>query len=78
MLKYTASSIAPSITNLFNSSLGSGRLPDDPMPKGSTKSNPADYHPISLICILFKRLEKYIYTLMIEHLNAMKDLSATQ
>ena len=85
MLTYTASSIAPSITNLFNCSLCSGRLPDEwktsvivPIPKGSMKSNSANYRPISLICILCKLLEKYVYTLMIEHLNAMKELSATQ
>ena len=61
MPKYTAPSIAPSITDLFNCSLCSGRLPDEwktsmivPIPKGSTKSNPANYHPISLICILCK------------------------
>jgi len=42
MLKYTASSIAPSITELFNCSICSGRLPDEwktsmivPIPKSS-------------------------------------------
>ena len=60
MLKYTASSIAPSITELFNRSICFGRLPDDgktsmivPIPKGSMKLNPANYCPISFICILF-------------------------
>ena len=85
MLKHTASSIAPSITELFNCSIRSGRLPDEwktsmivPIPKGSMKSNPANYRPISLICILCKLLEKYIYSLIIDHLNVTKELSATQ
>jgi len=66
VLTYTASNIAPSITNLFNCSSCSGRLPDEwktsmivPIPKGSTKSNHANYRPISLICMLCKLLEKY-------------------
>ena len=60
MLKYTASSSAPSVTKLFNISICLGRIPDcwkeamiAPIPKSTSKSShPGNYRPISLTCIL--------------------------
>ena len=70
MLKVTASSIAPSITKLFNISIRTGKLPDQwklsmvvPIPKSSNLSEPSNYRPISLLCILGKLLEKHIWKL---------------
>ena len=67
MLKETASSIAPSITNLFNCSIRFGKLPIQwktsmivPIPKSTNFANPENYRPISLICILCKLLERHM------------------
>ena len=86
MLKVTASSIAPSITKLFNISIRTGKLPDQwklsmvvPIPKSSNLSEPSNYRPISLLCILGKLLEKHISNLILESLeNSSFDLSAQQ
>ena len=72
MLKHTASSIAPSVTKLFDLSIRMGKIPDKwkksmiaPIPKAAAKSSdPGNYRPISLTCILCKLLEKHIYGLM--------------
>ena len=68
MLKHTAISIASSVTKLFNLSIRLGRIPDDwkesmiaPIPKSATKSSdPGNFRPISLTCILSKLLEKHM------------------
>ena len=67
MLKYTASTIAPSIARLFNCFIHSGKLPDQwklsmivPIPISSQMSEPGNYRPISLLCILGKLLEKHM------------------
>ena len=56
MLKSTASSIAPSITVLFNCSIRCGKLPDQwklsmvvPIPKSTKMSEPSNYRLISLL-----------------------------
>ena len=76
MLKYTASTIAPSIARLFNCSIHSGKLPDQwklsmivSIPKSSQMSEPGNYRPISLLCILGKLLEKYMANMILEHLE---------
>ena len=86
MLKHTALSIAPSVTKLFNLSIRVGRIPDDwkesmiaPIPKSATKSSdPGNFRPISLTCILSKLLEKHIHGLMYEHLANQQELSDSQ
>ena len=67
MLKSTASSIAPSIAQLFNLSICVGKVPSAwklsfivPIPKSSRSHDPNNYRPISLLCILSKMLEKHI------------------
>ena len=68
MLKHTASSIAPSVTKLFDLSIRVGKIPDKwkesmiaTIPKAAAKSSdPGNYRPISLTCILCKLLEKHI------------------
>ena len=69
MLKETASSIAPSLTCLFNLSITKGQLPRlwktasvVPIPKSSNnKHSPSGYRPISLLPIVSKLLEKHIF-----------------
>ena len=85
-LKHTACSIAPSITNLFNLSLRVGRIPDKwkesmitPIPKSVAKSSdPGNYRPISLTCLLCELLEKHVYGLMYEHLINCQESSNLQ
>jgi len=67
MLKCTATSIAPSVTQLFNLSTQSGKVPTEwkqslvvPITKSSDLSSPNNYHPISLLSILSKLLERHI------------------
>ena len=75
MLKETATSIAPSVTNLFNLSLKSGCFPTFwklshivPIPKSNNHTNPSNYRPISLLSVLSKVLEHHthkVYSLSI-------------
>jgi len=66
MLKYTAASIAPSVTKLFNLSIKTGQVPTAwkmssvvPIPKSSVQDSPRNYRPISLLSILSKVLERH-------------------
>jgi hypothetical protein len=68
MLKETASSIAPSLTCLFNLSIAKGQLYYSvvPIPKSSNnKHSPSGYRPISLLPIVSKLLEKQHWFLTI-------------
>ena len=69
MLKNTASSIAPSLTDLFDLSLRLGKVPSSwkeslitPIPKVSQPKSPNDFHPISLLSIPSKLLEKNTFS----------------
>ena len=85
MLKSTAYSIAPRITNLFNKSIMSGRLPSVwklssvvPVPKGNDSSNVANYRPISLLPIVSKLLERHMYWVIAKHLEVHSPISIHQ
>ena len=85
MLKETAPSIASSITKLFNLSIRMGKIPDQwkestvvPIPKSNLLSDPENYRPISLTCILCKLLEKHVYNIMYDHLLINHQLSDSQ
>ena len=85
MLRSTKSSIAPSLMKLFNLSLKSGVIPSQwkkslivPIPKHSNGSNPTNYHPISLLPIIRKVLERHVYLLIMEHLQCHHLLVACQ
>ena len=74
MLKSTALSIAPIITELFNCSITLGKIPTEwkiarvsPIPKQGNSSNPSDYRPISLLSILSKILERHVANILIDH-----------
>ena len=56
MLKHTATSIAPSVTALFNLSIQTGQVPAEwnksqviPIAKSSEQASPSNYRPISLL-----------------------------
>ena len=85
MLKRTAACIAPSVTLLFNQSLREGIIPSDwktshvvPIPKVSQAKSPDHYRPVSLLSILSKVLERHVYTLVADHLDAICPLSDCQ
>ena len=85
MLKYTAASITPPITRLFNQSLQEGKIPSDwkishvvPIPKVSPAKSPDNYRPISLLSILSKVLERHVYSLIAAHLDLVCHLSDSQ
>ena len=76
MLKARACSITPAITKLFNLSIKLGMLPSEwklaqvnPVPKQGSKSDLANYRPISLLSILSKLLEKHIQRYLLKHLK---------
>ena len=86
MLKNTAASITPSLTNyLFNLSLMTGTLPSQwkksqivPIPKDNNASSPPNYRPISLLPIISKTLERHVHSLILGHLQTHHPLSAYQ
>ena len=85
MLKITAGSITPAITKLFNLSSKLGKLPSEwkvarinPIPKQGSRSDPANYRPISLLCILSKLLEKRVQCCLLEHLQEYSPISDKQ
>ena len=69
MLKSTAHSIAPSLTQLFNLSLQSGTVPRDcntssivPIPKDRDRATPTNYRPMSLLSTVSKIMERHIHS----------------
>ena len=85
MLKHTASSIAPSVTALFNLSIQSVQVPAEwkksqvvPIPKSSDQASPSSYRPISLLSILSKTLERHMHWVISSHLTDNKILSDAQ
>ena len=76
VLKETAEQIAPIITHIFQQSYNTSKLPNDwlqalvtPIHKKSLKSDPANYRPISLTCILCKVMEHIIVSNIWKHLH---------
>ena len=85
MLRETAKSIAPSITNIFNLSLKTGSFPTlwktshvVPIPKSENRTSPSNYWPISLLSILSKVLERHVHGLITEHLSLTHPLAINQ
>ena len=75
-VKETAKQIAPIITQIFQQSYNTGKLSNNwlqalvtPIHKKSHKSDPANYRPISLTCILCKVMEHIILSNMWKHLH---------
>ena len=85
MLKETASSIAPSVTRLFNLVLETGSFPVCwkmshivPIPKPGDQSNPSNYRPISLLSILSKVFERHLHLIMTNYIAEKNLLSEKQ
>ena len=76
VLKELREEIAPVIQLLFQRSLTTGKIPADwkkanvsPVFKKGSKSDPANYRPISLTCILCKVMEHIIASKLTQHFN---------
>ena len=74
VLEETAEQIAPIMTHIFQQLYNSGKLPNDslqalvtPIYKKNLKSDPANYRPISLTCILCKVTEHIIVSNIWKH-----------
>ena len=85
MLKATANTIVPSLTQLFNTSIMSGNLPTDwtlarvvPVPKSKNLNSPASYRPISILSIISKIMERCVYRIIYDHLRNFYPISARQ
>ena len=85
ILKEVASSIAPALAILFNNTLKSHKVPDDwrtalitAIFKKGDKSDPGNYRPISLTCIICKALESIIYDHIVQHMIRNKLFSKSQ
>lgn len=77
VLKELRNEIAPIIELIFTLSLSSGQVPREwtsaivcPLYKKSDKSDPANYRPISLTCILCKVMEHIVASNLTKHLSA--------
>ena len=77
--------IAPVICLLFEKTLQTGQLPSDwkkaqvcPLFKKGDKTEPSNYRPISLTCILCKVMEHIIASNISKHLNKHNALSELQ
>ena len=75
LLKECAGQIAPSLCDIFNHSLQSGRLPSEwksanvtPIHKKQQKELAENYRPISLLPIVSKVLERCVYTNFYYHI----------
>ena len=85
MLKTFAVEIAPFLTSLFNLSIRTGQLPAEwkssnivPIPKDSTPQDVQSFHPISLLPIISKILEKNLHQFLPDHLITNNILSENQ
>jgi hypothetical protein len=77
--------LAGPLTEMFNLSLKSGRIPQDwrdarvtPLYKKGSKSNPENYHPVSLTSIAGKILESIIKDHITKHIEEFKLIKSTQ
>ena len=85
ILKEVATSIAPALTKLYNNTLKSHEVPDDwgtalitAIFKKGDKSDPGNYRPVSLTCIICKVLESIIYDHIVQHFIKNKFFSKSQ
>ena len=76
VLKELGQVIAPAISIIFQISLDSGTVPSDwkkaqvcPLFKKGDKTDPTNYCPISLTCILYKTMEHIIAFNLCKHFN---------
>lgn len=76
LLRCCAPYISSSLSDVFNKSLSTGRVPAEwkvsniiPIPKGGQKNEVSNYRPISLLPIVSKVFERCIYDQLINHVS---------
>ena len=85
ILKLASTVLSPSITALINKSIETATFPDQlkmaklyPIYKGGSKSDPANYRPISILPTISKNFEKHINKHLVAFLNKYKVIHANQ
>ena len=86
VLKELSNELSHPISVLFNTSLETGELPEDwksaeviaIYKKKGKRSDPANYRPVSLTCILCKVLENIVRDLIVEHMDKQDLYSTSQ
>ena len=85
LLKELTNELAPFLTYLFNKSLETGEVLTkwkeqwaNPIFKSGTKSEAANYRPVSLMCIMSKLMEHVVCSHIRAHLDKMSILSPFQ
>ena len=85
ILKLASTVLSPSITALINKSIETATFPDQlkmaklyPIHKGGSKSDPANYRPISVLPTISKIFEKHINKHLVAFLNKYKVIHANQ
>ena len=84
-LKQVASKIAPLLKHLFHQSLTEGTVPASwkqayvmPLYKKRTKTDPRNYHPVSLTSLICKTLEHILTSQIMKHLESNNILTDVQ
>ena len=85
IVKRLRASISPTLQCIFSKSLAEGQVPDDwkhatvtPPHKKGNRNDPADYGPISLICVCCKLMEHIVVSNFMRHLEANHSLNPNQ
>ena len=85
ILKKLHNEIAPMLSDIFNTSLREGKVPDDwrnasvtPVYKKGIKTKAENYRPISLTCICCKVMKHVITSNIMAHLDKQKLLHPSQ
>ena len=85
ILKLASTVLSPSIAALINKSIETATFPDQlkmaklyPIHKGGSKSDPANYRPISILPTISKIFEKHINKHLVAFLNKYKVIHANQ
>ena len=78
VLQTSHKELAPILQLIFQRSIDTGKLPDilkeanvSPIYKKGDKSDPSDYRPISLTCVLCKILEHIVASSMVKHFTEL-------
>ena len=85
ILKLASTVLSPSITALINKSIETATFPDqlkmaklNPIHKGGSKSDPANYRPISILPTISISFEKHINKHLVAFLNKYKVIHTNQ
>ena len=85
MLKELSEELALPLCILFNKSLESGEVPEDwktavvtAIFKKGTRSDPGNYRPVSLTCVVCKVLESIVRDVLVNFMNSNKLYSPCQ